>query len=45
MGSRRDEPAKHTTGIYGNKEKDAMSTIDEQSVKVKYENKFVKLKC
>ncbi|XP_053407019.1 uncharacterized protein LOC123546728 isoform X6 [Mercenaria mercenaria] len=33
LGSRRDEPVKHPIGIYGNKEKDALSTIDENSVK------------
>lgn len=37
LGSRREEPAKHPTGIYGNKEKDALSTIDENSVKVSYQ--------
>ncbi|XP_052772118.1 uncharacterized protein LOC128211403 isoform X5 [Mya arenaria] len=33
LGSRRDDPPKHPTGIYSNKDKDILSTIDEQSVK------------
>ncbi|KAH3787914.1 hypothetical protein DPMN_166045, partial [Dreissena polymorpha] len=33
LGSRLDAPIRHPTGIYGNKDKDTLSTIDEQSVK------------
>ncbi|KAL4231892.1 Alstrom syndrome [Mactra antiquata] len=41
LGTRRDEPSRHPTGIYGNKDnKDALSTIDEQSVKDEKERAF-----
>jgi len=34
LGSRRDELTRITTGVYSRKDLDALSTIDEQSIKV-----------
>ena len=41
LGSRKDEPVKHPTGIYGNNTKDALSTIDEKSVGVSNKSFFL----